>query len=296
MFGSEWFYHPLVQAGVAPFIVSLIVAFAASRLLPKASGLSLIAGFLVAAGMISGLSLVPQTATDKLVLVGAVGALLGFFADAKSFRITPFLPVLLIPFAAATIWLLWPVLVRKDIVDSFILIAALSVFATLMTGFMSTYADRPGHSYFSAVAMSFGLAASAYFADDGLIALLAAALGAAALGAATPITIAWIPAFRTKAGMAIPSIEQAIESGQAVALATGFLVSLLTVIAKVHADLPWASVIALLCVPLIALFSPTNRKQFGFTVLLGGFIPALFAIASAYFTFQIFAPTAAPIG
>ena len=66
---GEFLQNPAVQAGLAPFVVALILA---SLLLnSRFLGMAQAAGFIVVIALIMGFSFEALTATRKLVLVGA---------------------------------------------------------------------------------------------------------------------------------------------------------------------------------------------------------------------------------
>ena len=76
---DEFLSHPAVQAGVAPFVVGLVVALIAARL--RVGGLAATAGFLCAVGLVAGFTFSPLTATRKIVLLALITPVIGIVAD-----------------------------------------------------------------------------------------------------------------------------------------------------------------------------------------------------------------------
>src|SRR5262249_27614771 len=76
---EEFFNHPAVQGGVAPFVVGLIVAALLSRL--RLGGLALAAAFFTAVYFVAGFGFSPLTATRKIFLAGLAAPVLGVVVD-----------------------------------------------------------------------------------------------------------------------------------------------------------------------------------------------------------------------
>ena len=287
---SELLYAPWVQSGLAPLLAAVICAYVSSRLIPRFSGITFMAGVLLSAALMGSLTWWPQAPIDKIIAVAVMALAVGLLIDSFKFdpiRITMFI---WIPALGAAVWLLWPVLLRRDVVETGIVVLGLAAYTSVVTVAVSELAkrERAGHAYHVLFSVALGTGLACWFAAQPLMQQLATTAGAAALGALIPIAIAWLPAFKTAAGMAIPSIEFPLRAGQSAAIPGAFLVSLIAVFAKIHADLPWICFALLIGAPIAALFSPSGRKQFGLTILVGGILPLLFAIACAYFALRAY--------
>ena len=64
---NDLLQNPAIQAGVIPFVVSLIAAAVLSR--SRLTGLALVAGFAAVVGLTIGFTFESLTSTRKLVLV-----------------------------------------------------------------------------------------------------------------------------------------------------------------------------------------------------------------------------------
>jgi hypothetical protein len=176
------------------------------------------------------------------------------------------------------------VIERQDIVDSLRQVCLLGGAMWAIAWMSSTLGsrERPGHVYVAFFSLGLGVSLSCWFIAQPLLAQYSGSLGAAALGALVPIAIAWLPAFRTAAGMAIPSIEHPLRASLATALPGAFVIGMVMAAGRIYGNLPWASVALFTAIPAVALLSPTNRKQFGFTVAVGGILPLILAGAGVY--------------
>ena len=82
--------HPMVQAGVAPLVVALLVAAALWR--TRLAWLAVVAGFATAASLSAGISVSPLTAGRKVTLLVLLSPLVGLVLDRLAGRAPRWLP------------------------------------------------------------------------------------------------------------------------------------------------------------------------------------------------------------
>jgi len=133
---QELLANPAIQAAVAPFVATVILALLLRQIAPAWMGLAVLAGFLVTVFLTTGISLQPLTSTRKILLCGVVLPLIAYGSDflRPSFRSryagfqAAMLAILL---ASAAVWIVWPVFSRQEG------LAAWSIF--LRVGLYSAY-------------------------------------------------------------------------------------------------------------------------------------------------------------
>src|SRR5260221_13951449 len=108
---DELLSNPAVQAGAAPFLAGLAVAFALRPL--KLGGLAVIAGFLVTLYFVQGFQFTPLTATRKMIVAVIAASLIGILID-FAFKPTR-LGAALLALAAGgvALWAFGPVLLQR---------------------------------------------------------------------------------------------------------------------------------------------------------------------------------------
>src|SRR5215510_10262986 len=116
---QELLAYPAVQAGIAPFVVALVVVLVLQR--ARLAGLAVPAGFFTTYTLVEGLTFTPLTVTHKLALLAAAAPVVGVLAD-FIFRPTRVgVVVIALAAAAGTLWMLWPVLQQKSAAEAWLL-------------------------------------------------------------------------------------------------------------------------------------------------------------------------------
>src|SRR4030067_1067573 len=107
---QELLNHPAVQAVLAPCLAALIAAELFQRI--KLSGLAVIAGFAATVYLASDFSIVPLTATRKIILLGSISATLGILLGL--IRLSLFTWLLPVLGGAAAVWTAQRVLQQQE--------------------------------------------------------------------------------------------------------------------------------------------------------------------------------------
>ena len=204
----EFLEHPAVQAGVAPFMVGLVVAAVFCRL--RLGGLALVAGFATAVALVAGFTFSPLTATRKIILLTLLAPIAGLIVDFLLKRSRPLAWGLAMLAGLATLWAFYTVLIQKDFATAIILGGVAAGLVGWLVGYSyDALADRPVAGGAAALMMGFGagvlavLGASASFGQYGI------ALGA---GAGALLLVMMITG-RAHHGGAIVTLTAAMGSG-----------------------------------------------------------------------------------
>ena len=240
---SQLLSDPVFQAAVAPFAAALI----AGALLNLAGwfwpGLTIMVGFYVSTWLAVGLDVFPLTSTHKIILLGGAAILAGGALDMyKGPR--RYLPLLLfIAGAAAAVWILWPVLVRRGGLQSWGLAAAAGLYAGWLLACSAGLRSRPLPAGVMTLALATGTGVSAVFGSAVLLGQMAASMAAAA-GA---YILLGLFLFEQKAGSILVT-------------PAALLCGLLGVSGVVYAKLPWPALLVLSMIPLLA-YAPVREGK-----------------------------------
>ncbi len=275
---STLFDDPMVQAGLAPFVVALLVAALLGR--TRLSGLAIVAGLVTTLMLSTGISFSPLSASRKIVLLVLLAPALALALDVFLAEAPKPLPWLLAAvLGGASAWVFQSVLSQREGAAAWALGVGVAVFVALLVGLMLRL--RGDNLAGGSAALGIGLAV-------GVSAILSASLGnmmnGVALAAAGGALLLWqfIGARATPAGWTLT-------------LTAGTAAALWAAATFVLAELPWFGLPLLLAVPLVAglpLFADrparTRIALRGIATVLAG-VPA---IAAAWFATRLAAGAA----
>ena len=262
---QEFFGHPAVQGGVAPFVVGLlaVVLLQWARL----GGLAVAAAFATAVWFVAGFTFVPLTATRKIILLGFAAPIAGILIDFafKPNRLGGALLALLA--GAAALWVFWPVLAQKDAARSALLGGSAAVAAAFMVGFGQLFLANDG--------VRAGAAGLAAGVGVGVASILAASATYGLYGIAVG------------AGAGAFLLVQMLRGRPAVAGATFMLpamliTSLIGGAAMMLAQLPWTSLLVLALIPAAARLPVPSRSPVWVQSLLLAVYTFVVAAAACY--------------
>ena len=233
--------HPAVQAGIAPFVVALIVALASGR--ARIGWIGIVAGYLAAILLTTGLAFVPLTASRKVLLLmlaaPAVGLLLVDRWRAPAARndsMSGPLVLLSLLAAVAAPWVLASVLAQREGAQMVLPAAGVALFAAVAVALtLRLRADG-----IATAAAGVGLGAGV-----GVAALLSASTGYFTSGVALAAASGALMAAQFATGRMVPA-------GALGALPIGLGAALFAAATLMLAQLPWHALPALLLVPLAA--------------------------------------------
>lgn len=266
---KEWLLNPAVQAGVAPFLTALITAAVFRRMGWYWAGAAVVAGFAVAVYLSSGFQFQPWSSTRKIVALVLGAAALGLLFDLYPYQRRWLLPVVFTAAVAAVLWVVWPVLSRREGVEYWLLAAGVGVYAGWCAAAMESLRAKPEAMLGAAVALGFGAGGTALLGASALLGQWGLALGASAVAL-------WL----------IVTFTRRTSVGSLVALPIGLGAGLVGVGAFVYAKLPWYSLAILAVVPLLAHLMWFRRLPHVAQAFLSLIVAAVPAGTAAWFTLQ----------
>ncbi len=232
--------HPAVQAGIAPFVVALIVALASGR--ARIGWIGIVAGYLAAILLTTGLAFVPLTASRKVLLLMLAAPAVGLLVDrwrAPAARIDSMSgPLVLLSLLAAVAapWVLASVLAQREGAQMVLPAAGVALFAAVAVALtLRLRADG-----IATAAAGIGLGAGV-----GVAALLSASTGYFTSGVALAAASGALMVAQFVTGRMVPA-------GALGALPIGLGAALFAAATLMLAQLPWHALPALLLVPLAA--------------------------------------------
>ncbi len=232
---STLFDDPMVQAGIAPFVVAALVAALLGR--TRASGLAIIAALVTTLLLTTGISFTPLSASRKallLVLLAPAVALALDLLFAEAPRFLPWLIAAAIGLASA--WVFSSVVAQREGTAAWALGTGVAVFVALLVGL--TLRLRDDNVAGSASALGLGLAV-------GVSAVLSASIGNLMNGIALAAGAGALLLWQFITGRATPA-------GWTLTVSAGTAAALFAATTFVLAELPWPALPLLLLVPLVA--------------------------------------------
>ncbi|MES2976747.1 MAG: hypothetical protein V4757_24275 [Pseudomonadota bacterium] len=268
---DEFLSNPAVQAGVLPFVVSLVVAAALCR--TRLMALAVAAAFFTVVALVLGFSFESLTATRKLVLagIGTTAAIL-VIEGMKLPANTASRAALAAFAAAAAVWMLIRVLAQQPTGAAWLSGAAVVVFMALMVE-SSIRAVEGDTVRGASTGLMLGLCA-------GALALLGASASAAQIGIA-------LGAGSGGALLVQMVLNRRTPAGWTMALPAGLIGSLAAVLAVFTGSLRWWCLVPMLAIPWAARLVPPGDRPVWLTAIftsLAAAVPLLAAVALAWFT------------
>jgi hypothetical protein len=238
---QELLNHPAVQAGLAPFLVGLFTAELLQRI--RLSGLAIIAGFAITIYMASNFTTHPASASQKIVLLGWISALLAMLLTLLQTRwISWLLPVL---GGAAAIWTAQRVLQQQAPQVVLLWGTGCAAYVAILVGVMDKLENDSLRAASAATALGIGTGAAALVGASALLGQFGLALGSAA---AAHLLIQMIS-------------NQPLPAGRTFTLPLALIAGLTGCIAVLSARLPWYSLPILAAIPLVAWLIPLPRQS-----------------------------------
>ncbi len=232
---QAWLDHPMVQAGVAPLVVALLVAGVLWR--TRLAWLAVVAGYATAASLSAGITFSPLTAGRKVTLLVLLSPLVGLALDRLGERAPRVLPWLVGAVGGlSTLWVFASLLGQREGTALVTAAAGLVVFVGVHTALTLRLREDGGAGGAVGVASGLGV---------GVAALLSASIGyltggvgmAAAAGALLLLQFVF---------------SQARAPGYAGLLPIGYGLALFAAATALLAQLPGYALPLLWAVPLLA--------------------------------------------
>ncbi len=267
---ESFFAQPPVQSGLAPFVASLVLAVALLRAPARWQGLAIAGGLLLAVLLMIGPALMPLTSTRKMVVASLGLPMLVLALDVTSLRrrmkvgIAVFLAVL------ALLWVLWPVLLRREPGDAVLLGGGLAVYVSLVLMTFTRLSLCCARLAGAALGFAAATGVAVIMAASALYGQLAFALAAAVAG--LMVVRLWRPG-RDEADACF---------GLAGVMAVAVPLALLGAAASVYARLPVMALPLLALSPLLALVPFALQRPVGLRVVIAGLLTVPSSAAAIY--------------
>lgn len=261
---SDFFGHPIVQSGVAPFFAAFFVVLVLHRI--RLGGLALVAAFYAAVWLMSDFSLQPLTVMHKIVLISLIVPLLGLCVDLMARGSLMWRVGLALLAAAAGIWVYWPVLAQKPVAEAVLYGGGTALLLSWLVSAMLPMDGAPARSGAAALALAAGTSLCAGFVGAMLYAQYAAAI---AVGAG--VFLLWLMITNRK-----------WSAGAVLRLPAATLTGLLLCGAVLTAQLPWYAAAVVALVPLAARLPAPKRAPLSAQAVLVSLYTFAIVVAALY--------------
>ena len=265
---EEFLNHPAVQGGVAPFVVGLIVA--AGLRWVRLAGLAVIAAFLTAVYLLSGLTFNPLTAARKMVLLAGAATVVGLLVDFAFKPTSVGNALIVVASAAAGVWVFWSILVQKELAQALLSGGMIAVFVALVITIGLFFVQHPVRAGSAALTLGLGVGISALLGASAVFALYAIGLAA---GAGGFLLVQMVTGKRSFAGATL-------------ILPAALTCSLLAAGTMMLAKLPWYALPVLALVPLTTLFPLPVKMPIWQRAILRSVCAMIVAGFAFYLTWQ----------
>lgn len=266
---NEWLNNPAVQAGVAPFLVALIVAalLRRSRLL----GLAVGGAFFTVVFLAVGFSFDSLTSVRKMILVGTGATVLVLVLELVRVEARVAVRAALAAVAAvATVWVIWRVLQQRETGPAVLAGAAAAVYMAALVESGNRLGGDTVRAASSALMLGLGSGGLALLGASASLAQVGVAIGA---GSGAALLIQMLTGKQTPASWTL-------------ALPATVVAGLVGLLAVFTGALPWYCLLPTLAIPWATRLVPSGGRPVWLTAFLSALaalIPMLLAVALAWF-------------
>jgi len=261
--------HPAIQAGIVPLVVAVVSGLILRRFGNIWAGLGFLLAFYSSVYLIIGFDLIPLTSTRKIIILGFVAFLVGLGLDLKTMN-KPILPfILAILVAIGILWIVWPVLMRKEGSELWVIAVSTSLYVAWLTFSLHKLQPRTPRISVSIFALALGTGASAMLGASALLGQMGIAIAAAA-GVFILFT-AVLSNFKLANNYVLPSVV---------------LCGYIGIAGVIYASLPWYSLLPLIFIPLTAqIINMENYAKYQ-QILLACILTLPLSFAAVFITWQ----------
>ena len=266
--------QPPVQSGLAPFVASLVLAMVLLRAPARWQGLAIVGGLLLAVLLIIGPALMPLTSTRKIVVTSLGLPMLAILLDVAPLRWRARVGVVVLLAVLALLWVLWPVLLRREPGEAVLLGAGLALYVAAVLVVFARLGRCCARLAGAALGFAVATGVAVIVAASALYGQLAIAVAAAVAGL-TAVRL-WRP------GLA----ENGACFGLGGAMAVAVPLALLGAAASVYARLPMMALPLLALSPLLALIPLAAGRPAWLRVVIAGLLTLPPALGAIYLAWQ----------
>jgi len=265
---NEVFDVPAVQAGVAPFLIALIVAtlLRRSRLL----GLAVGAGFLTAIALVMGFSFEPITSVQKMVVVGVGATLMVLVLELADGQPTIRMRVAMaLLVGAAAEWTVLRLLLQQDLVTALMAGSAAALYLVVLVESGTAVGEDTVRSSAAALMLGLGAGALALLGASAMLAQIGISVGAAA-----------------GATLLVQMITGQRAAGWSLALPASVVAGLVGLLTVFTGELRWYCLLPMLAIPWATRLVPAGTRAVWLTAILtamAALVPMSLAVGLAWF-------------
>lgn len=265
---NELLSNPAVQAGVAPFLVALMLAVLLHR--SRLLGLAIGAGFFTVVFLALGFSFDSLTSVRKMILAGAGATMLVLVLELLKVQATAAVrTALAVTAAAIAVWVIARVLQQREMGAALFAGAAAALYLASLVESGNRISGDPVRA--ASAALMLGLA-------SGGLALLGASASMAQAGIAVGASAGAVLLIQMLTGKRAPL-------GWTLALPANVVAGLVGLLAVFTGALPWYCLLPTLAIPWATRVVPTGKWPVWLTAFLSALaalIPMLLAVALAW--------------
>jgi len=229
--------NPAVQAGIVPLIIAGVSGFILHRFGAIWAGLGFLLAFYTTVYLVIGFDISPLTSTRKIIILGFVAFLVGLSLDMKSIQ-KPMLSFTLgLLVACGILWIVWPVLMRKEGIELWIMAISTSLYVAWLSVSYHKLQAQTTRITVSIFALAMGTGISTMLGASALLGQLGIAIGAAA--GVFILFGFFFSHFKVANNYVLPGVA---------------LCGYIGVAGVIYASLPWYSLLPLVFIPLAAQF------------------------------------------
>ncbi len=241
----NWLLHPAVQAGVLPFVVTLIIAITLFRRFPAIGGVAPMLAFFLAVIMTYGLADVSLLWLRKIVAVSLIVFFLGVLLDRMEMNPHLLRSILFGSGVVAAAWVFASELMdmmERDPSNTVLVAIMVTFYPAWMTWGLGEIRYRSAVVYTAITLLGVGTGIAAVFAKAEFAAELALAIGFAS-GAGVYLTV---------------MARWSFPSGLTMTMPAGITLGLLGAAAFFYAKLSPISMVAFSLIPLVLMIQPQD--------------------------------------
>lgn len=265
--------NPAIQSGIIPFVIALFALLVLRPLKGYWAGLALVIAFYSGVYLVVGFQFTPLTSTRKLFLVGIGATVLGLILDNVKLDRRYTIALLGILASLSALWLIWPVISRKEGLAMWSMALSAIVYAAWITVLVERNRTVQPAIFAGIFAIAIGTGISALLGASALLGQLGGSLGAA-----------------TGAFILMALINKPVACGISFTLPAAILCALIGISAVTYAQLPWYSLLMIASIPLIVNIPLPPSTSIPKQLLLMCALTMALAIAAIGMTWQVSGP------
>ena len=264
--------HPAVQAVLAPFLISLLVAELLQRI--RLSGLAIIAGLAITVYLLGGIAFPPLTGSQKIIWLSIASGLLAI--PLSLFNWSLWRPVITVLAAAGAVWVVQRTLLQQPTAVALQWGAGCALYTGWIAYWMDDLSNSPVRAGSGGLALGLGTGVTLLIAGSTLLGKYDLAIGSA-----------------TAAYLFIMFVSNNhLPCGRSFTLPLALVTATTGCLAVLTTKLPWYALAALAVIPLAAKLPVSDKYSVWVqTTLLSAATMAL-ALLAAYLSWTIHGWTA----